>query len=243
MDGGLRKRFRGPDAGPCHAARLGGSEPSPQLAPSRAFEPAAADAHPLTPKAVEYQCALCAEAYPSTATLNPWWALTRELCPKCNQLQIPRIDIAEPANQLEYHPALVRATQAEGGGGGDDDDDGGGGGGGSGLLDHQGGHGGGSFDGSSGGLGLGDGADAEGLEEVDAADDPEGPHRLPPDQAAKLLVRGKKESERERASASWQGTGLGNASRPCVSQRSSPAVAEERAQSASRPTFCRLAGP
>ena len=72
------------------------------------------------PKAVEYQCSVCAEPYTSTATLNPWWALTRERCPKCGQEQIPRIDISDPANAMDYHPALLKSSSD--GGGADDDD-------------------------------------------------------------------------------------------------------------------------
>merc|ERR1740138_1382158 len=70
------------------------------------------------PQAVQYQCSCCGETYPSKCGANPWWAITRELCPKCSKMQIPRIDISEPANQIEYHPALVRTAESERGGGG-----------------------------------------------------------------------------------------------------------------------------
>jgi hypothetical protein len=59
------------------------------------------------PKAVEYICALCNETYTSTCDSNPWWTLNTQECPKCLKIQIPRIDIASPANEIEYHPALL----------------------------------------------------------------------------------------------------------------------------------------
>ena len=146
--------------------------------------------HLRTPKSVEYQCSLCAETYPSTSTFNSWWALTRENCPKCGKLQIPRIDIAEPANQPEYHPALLRASMVEGGGVVEDDEAD------SGSFDQHNGNG---FDGGGQRGRMSDGAGHSGggavghvteeSDEVeDDSDDLEGPHRMPPDQAAKLLV-------------------------------------------------------
>lgn len=59
------------------------------------------------PKAVEYQCSVCAESYEGSTEFNPWWALSQEKCPKCHKLQIPKIDIALPQNMIEYHPALL----------------------------------------------------------------------------------------------------------------------------------------
>ncbi|KAG7353113.1 TAZ zinc finger domain protein [Nitzschia inconspicua] len=59
------------------------------------------------PRAVEYICALCSETYNSTCDYNPWWSLAQHECPKCRKMQIPRLDIAAPANAIEYHPALL----------------------------------------------------------------------------------------------------------------------------------------
>mmetsp|Transcript_40586 Transcript_40586/g.55247 ORF Transcript_40586/g.55247 Transcript_40586/m.55247 type:complete len:530 (-) Transcript_40586:849-2438(-) len=65
---------------------------------------------PSKRKQVTYQCSACSETYATTSDLNPWWALSRQSCPKCHRLQIPRIDISEPANAIEYHPALIRSA-------------------------------------------------------------------------------------------------------------------------------------
>lgn len=59
------------------------------------------------PRPVEYLCSLCNEAYQSTCDYNPWWALSRHECPKCQKVQIPRLDISSSANAIEYHPALL----------------------------------------------------------------------------------------------------------------------------------------
>jgi hypothetical protein len=135
------------------------------------------------PKAVQYQCSICMDSYPSKSAANPWWAITRERCPKCQKMQIPRIDIAEPANQIEYHPALVRTAESDKGGfaGGDGDDGMGGHGDVDGDLDMGGMGGGGGFGGGGGG-GGGDGDDFDSLEDGDPT------MRLPTSQAAKLLV-------------------------------------------------------
>eukprot|EP00613_Pedinella_sp_CCMP2098_P058028 CAMPEP_0171867268 /NCGR_PEP_ID=MMETSP0992-20121227/30759_1 /TAXON_ID=483369 /ORGANISM="non described non described, Strain CCMP2098" /LENGTH=709 /DNA_ID=CAMNT_0012490813 /DNA_START=74 /DNA_END=2202 /DNA_ORIENTATION=+ len=159
------------------------------------------------PKPVEYQCSVCAESYPSSSNLNPWWAITKEMCPKCDKEQIPRIDISEPANTIEYHPALLRASAAENGGGGGiigesdlllagADSGGGGGAGGDDMGAHA------AKSGCLGGLSLGGGGangrgsnpdDDGGVEEdeVELGADGmlgDGEHRLPTSQAAKLLV-------------------------------------------------------
>lgn len=68
------------------------------------------------PRNVEYICALCNEIYNSTCEFNPWWALTQHDCPKCQKLQIPRVDISAPANAIEYHPALLAHVDENGGG-------------------------------------------------------------------------------------------------------------------------------
>lgn len=59
------------------------------------------------PRSVEYICSMCNECYPSNCDANPWWVLTSHECPKCGKVQIPRLDIAAPANAIEYHPALL----------------------------------------------------------------------------------------------------------------------------------------
>lgn len=66
------------------------------------------------PRSVEYICALCNETYKATCEYNPWWALSSHECMKCGKTQIPRLDIASPANAIDYHPALlVHATTEE----------------------------------------------------------------------------------------------------------------------------------
>lgn len=40
------------------------------------------------PRAVEYICANCSEAYNSTCDYNPWWALAQHECPKCRKVQV-----------------------------------------------------------------------------------------------------------------------------------------------------------
>ncbi|KAL3800307.1 hypothetical protein HJC23_003603 [Cyclotella cryptica] len=59
------------------------------------------------PRTVEYVCAVCNETYMSTCEFNPWWALTSHDCPKCGKPQIPKLDISTPANEIDYHPALL----------------------------------------------------------------------------------------------------------------------------------------
>ncbi|KAL7485169.1 hypothetical protein ACHAW6_010779 [Cyclotella cf. meneghiniana] len=59
------------------------------------------------PRTVEYVCAVCNETYISTCEFNPWWALTSHDCPKCGKPQIPKLDISTPANEIDYHPALL----------------------------------------------------------------------------------------------------------------------------------------
>jgi uncharacterized OB-fold protein len=36
------------------------------------------------------------------AALNPWWALVRHECPKCEKVQFPCINICSPANAISY---------------------------------------------------------------------------------------------------------------------------------------------
>ncbi|CAM9576010.1 unnamed protein product, partial [Choristocarpus tenellus] len=56
---------------------------------------------------VRYQCSACAEGYLSTAVGNPWWRLTRQQCPKCRTIQIPRVDIFNPTNNVEGHLSVL----------------------------------------------------------------------------------------------------------------------------------------
>lgn len=59
------------------------------------------------PRNVEYLCAACNEVYTRQTNFNPWWALLQDECPKCGKTQIPRVDISAPANEIQYHPALL----------------------------------------------------------------------------------------------------------------------------------------
>ena len=59
------------------------------------------------PRTVEYSCSICNENYVSTCEFNPWWELSNHECPKCGKVQIPKIDISAPMNDIEYHPALL----------------------------------------------------------------------------------------------------------------------------------------
>lgn len=43
----------------------------------------------------------------STCDFNPWWSLSSHECPKCGKVQIPKLDITAPANDIDYHPALL----------------------------------------------------------------------------------------------------------------------------------------
>lgn len=74
------------------------------------------DASKQPPREVEYQCGACSDTYSAASSLNPWWALEQQECPKCKKVQIPRIDITLPANTMDYHPALLAEE-------GDDDDE------------------------------------------------------------------------------------------------------------------------
>jgi TAZ zinc finger len=44
---------------------------------------------------------------------NPWWAVYTQECPKCHQMQIPRIDINQASNAIELDPN-VTALYGEG---------------------------------------------------------------------------------------------------------------------------------
>jgi hypothetical protein len=49
--------------------------------------------HPRKLRDAEYTCSKCTETYKQVVQDNPWWALYAQHCPKCNQVQVPRIDI------------------------------------------------------------------------------------------------------------------------------------------------------
>jgi hypothetical protein len=59
------------------------------------------------PRPVEYVCAVCNETYMSSSEFNPWWTLSNHECPKCGKIQVPKLDISVPANEIDYHPALL----------------------------------------------------------------------------------------------------------------------------------------
>ncbi|CAM9285607.1 unnamed protein product, partial [Phaeothamnion confervicola] len=97
------------------------------------------------PRPVHFLCAACNVPYSRTISFNPWWALFQEECPTCRRVQVPRVDISHPANNVDSHTALLSAAAAASDGedssagsdadsdsesGSDDEDDGGGSGGG-----------------------------------------------------------------------------------------------------------------
>jgi hypothetical protein len=47
------------------------------------------------PRAVEYICAQCNEAYNSTCDYNPWWALAQHECPKCRKVQVRNHELSK----------------------------------------------------------------------------------------------------------------------------------------------------
>jgi hypothetical protein len=54
---------------------------------------------------------VCNESYLTTCEFNPWWALSSHECPKCGKIQIPKLDISVPANEIDYHPALLSTEE------------------------------------------------------------------------------------------------------------------------------------
>eukprot|EP01042_Synura_sphagnicola_P002366 gene2366-2838_t len=82
--------------------------------------------YPRRPRLAEYNCSKCSKAYQTTVPDNPWWATYRQECHHCGALQIPRLDISSPANNIETDPN-VAALYGDGecsGDQADDDDDG-----------------------------------------------------------------------------------------------------------------------
>jgi len=68
---------------------------------------------PRKPRSAEYTCTACLEKYRVLVSDNPWWAVVRQECPKCQAVQIPRIDIVAPVNSIEHDPN-VQALYGEG---------------------------------------------------------------------------------------------------------------------------------
>ncbi|CAM9288934.1 unnamed protein product, partial [Pylaiella littoralis] len=67
----------------------------------------------LQPREVRYQCVACSQYYAATVTGNPWWLLVRQECPACHKMQIPRVDILNPTNNVEGHIAFLTEACAE----------------------------------------------------------------------------------------------------------------------------------
>ena len=67
----------------------------------------------LQPREVRYQCGACSESYTATVTGNPWWLLVRQECQACHKMQIPRVDILNPTNNVEGHIAFLTEACAE----------------------------------------------------------------------------------------------------------------------------------
>lgn len=67
----------------------------------------------LQPREVHYQCVACGKIYSAIVAGNPWWALVRQQCPVCHKMQIPRVDILNPSNNVEGHVSLLTEACAE----------------------------------------------------------------------------------------------------------------------------------
>ena len=63
--------------------------------------------NPRKPRPADYTCSLCTEDYQVHVDQNPWWAVYSHECPKCKQLQIPRIDISLGNNAIELDPNVI----------------------------------------------------------------------------------------------------------------------------------------
>jgi len=68
---------------------------------------------------VSYECSMCNHVYITQSDLNPWWSLKQQECPKCLELQFPRVDIAHPINCVTRHSPLFLYNLATA----DNDDD------------------------------------------------------------------------------------------------------------------------
>eukprot|EP00597_Dinobryon_sp_UTEXLB2267_P003421 CAMPEP_0170066004 /NCGR_PEP_ID=MMETSP0019_2-20121128/5861_1 /TAXON_ID=98059 /ORGANISM="Dinobryon sp., Strain UTEXLB2267" /LENGTH=1056 /DNA_ID=CAMNT_0010272979 /DNA_START=145 /DNA_END=3312 /DNA_ORIENTATION=- len=60
--------------------------------------------NPRKPRQADYTCSLCSEGYRCNVNDNPWWAVYMHECPRCKQIQIPRIDINASSNAIELDP-------------------------------------------------------------------------------------------------------------------------------------------
>ena len=63
--------------------------------------------NPRKPRTADYICSLCSEDYQVHVDSNPWWAVYSHECPKCKQIQIPRIDISLGNNAIELDPNVI----------------------------------------------------------------------------------------------------------------------------------------
>lgn len=67
----------------------------------------------LQPREVHYQCVACGKSYSAMVAGNPLWALVKQQCPVCHKMQIPRVDILNPTNNIEGHVSLLTEACAE----------------------------------------------------------------------------------------------------------------------------------
>lgn len=67
----------------------------------------------LESREVHYQCGACSENYSAVVAGNPWWLLVRHVCPECHKMQIPRVDILNPTNNVEGHMSFLTEACAE----------------------------------------------------------------------------------------------------------------------------------
>lgn len=95
-----------PPAAPAHP-------PANTSQPPQTIQARPKKAEVFGPRTVEYVCAVCNETYVSTCEFNPWWALSSHECPKCGKIQIPKLDISIPANEIDYHPALLSSDDGK----------------------------------------------------------------------------------------------------------------------------------
>lgn len=81
--------------------------------PAKRRKPSLFPAALLQPREVRYLCGACGDNYTATVTGNPWWLLVRQECPTCRKMQIPRVDILNPTNNVEGHIAFLTEACAE----------------------------------------------------------------------------------------------------------------------------------